>query len=137
MKNEENKGNNANAFTHSTVRGSLIINQLEIRNPTRPDPTRLEFEKKIFDRRLSPFAHFGPFSYFGFETTSQLSIEKFFFDRRLGPFAHLGPFSYFGFETTSQLSVEIFFLIDALAHLGQFSYFGFETTSQLSIEIFF
>jgi hypothetical protein len=40
MKNEENKGNNANAFTHSTVRGFLIINQLEIRNPTPPDPTR-------------------------------------------------------------------------------------------------
>jgi hypothetical protein len=68
MKTEDNKGNNANAFTHSTVRGSLIINQLEIRNPTRPDPTRLEFEIFFFDRRLSPFAHLGPFSYFRFET---------------------------------------------------------------------
>jgi hypothetical protein len=28
---------------------------------------------------IDALAHLGPFSYFGFETTSQLSIEKFFF----------------------------------------------------------
>jgi hypothetical protein len=58
-------------------------------------------------------AHLGPFSYFGFKTTSQLSIAYFFCIR---PLAFLGPFSYFGFETTIQLSVENFFFIDALAH---------------------
>jgi hypothetical protein len=32
--------------------------------------------KFFFDRRLSPIAHLGPFSYLGFETTSQLSVEN-------------------------------------------------------------
>jgi hypothetical protein len=34
--------------------------------------------KIFFYRRLSPLAHLGPFSCFGFKTPSQLSVEIFF-----------------------------------------------------------
>jgi hypothetical protein len=58
------------ALAHSPISAHSLISD-----------SKREFNSQLkifFYRRLSPLAHLGPFSYFGFKTPSQLSVEIVF-----------------------------------------------------------
>ena len=77
---------------------------------------RLSWKILFFYRRLSPLAHLGPFSYFGFKTTSQLSVEIFFL---IDAIANSPIFAYSLISDSKRHHnslLEFFFVIDALAH---------------------
>jgi hypothetical protein len=84
------------ALAHSTRSGgSLIINQLEIRNPTRPD---LNLKNFFF---IDAFAHSTVrdsliINQLEIRTESQLALEnECFSDRRLSPFDAVRVLSYY------------------------------------------
>jgi hypothetical protein len=116
------------------VRGSLIINQLEIRNPTR-----LEFEICFSIDALAYSTRFGGsliITQLEIRTESQLAQEnEFFSDRRLSPLYAVRdyhPARDSNREPTSTGKMN-FFLIDALAYLTRFG--GPLIINQLEIRV--